>query len=78
MLSASQTGNAKLVANKLTETLNTAGVTAVHHSLSNYKAKNISDEDIVILVTSTQGDGEPPEEGVVLYKFLNGKKKHQN
>ncbi|AHG75747.1 reductase [Mannheimia varigena USDA-ARS-USMARC-1296] len=74
VLSASQTGNAKLVANKLTETLNTAGVTAVHHSLSNYKAKNISDEDIVILVTSTQGDGEPPEEGVVLYKFLNGKK----
>ncbi|AHG77771.1 assimilatory sulfite reductase (NADPH) flavoprotein subunit [Mannheimia varigena] len=74
VLSASQTGNAKLVANKLTETLNSAGVTAVHHSLSNYKAKNISDEDIVILVTSTQGDGEPPEEGVVLYKFLNGKK----
>ncbi|QLB16462.1 sulfite reductase [NADPH] flavoprotein, alpha-component [Mannheimia varigena] len=74
VLSASQTGNAKLVANKLTETLNTAGVTAVHHSLSNYKAKNISDEDIVILVTSTQGDGEPPEEGMVLYKFLNGKK----
>lgn len=74
VLSASQTGNAKLVANKLTETLNTAGVTAVHHSLSNYKAKNISDEDIIILVTSTQGDGEPPEEGVVLYKFLNGKK----
>ncbi|AHG79558.1 reductase [Mannheimia varigena USDA-ARS-USMARC-1388] len=74
VLSASQTGNAKSVANKLTETLNTAGVTAVHHSLSNYKAKNISDEDIVILVTSTQGDGEPPEEGMVLYKFLNGKK----
>lgn len=74
VLSASQTGNAKSVANKLTETLNTAGITAVHHSLSNYKAKNISDEDIVILVTSTQGDGEPPEEGVVLYKFLNGKK----
>lgn len=74
VLSASQTGNAKGVAAKLTARLQAEGVQATHHSLGDYKAKQIADEQFVLLVSSTQGEGEAPEEGVVLLKLLNGKK----
>ncbi len=74
VLSASQTGNAKSVADKLTERLTAIGVNVTRTSLKDYKAKNIADEQLVLLVTSTQGEGEAPEEGVLLLKLLNGKK----
>lgn len=74
VLTASQTGNAKSVADKLAERLTAEGVNVVRTSLKDYKAKNIADEQLVLLVTSTQGEGEAPEEGVVLLKLLNGKK----
>ncbi|MGX2985978.1 assimilatory sulfite reductase (NADPH) flavoprotein subunit [Ursidibacter sp. B-7004-1] len=74
ILSASQTGNAKSVASKLAERLNAEGIQAKLVSAKNYKAKTIAEERHLFLVTSTQGEGEPPEEGVVLFKLLNGKK----
>lgn len=74
VLSASQTGNAKGVAAKLTSRLQAEGIQATHLSLGDYKAKQIADEQFVLLVSSTQGEGEAPEEGVVLLKLLNGKK----
>ncbi|SUU00714.1 sulfite reductase (NADPH) flavoprotein alpha-component [Actinobacillus lignieresii] len=74
VLSASQTGNAKSVADKLAERLTAEGINVTRTSLKDYKAKNIADEQIALLVTSTQGEGEAPEEGVVLLKLLNGKK----
>ena len=74
VLSASQTGNAKSVADKLAERLTAEGVNVTRASLKDYKAKNIADEKLVLLVTSTQGEGEAPEEGVLLLKLLNGKK----
>lgn len=74
VLSASQTGNAKSVANKLADRLKAEGINVNRVSLTDYKAKNIADEKLVLLVSSTQGEGEAPEEGVVLLKLLNGKK----
>ncbi|WP_420535192.1 assimilatory sulfite reductase (NADPH) flavoprotein subunit [Actinobacillus porcinus] len=74
VLSGSQTGNAKSVADQLAERLKTEGVDVVRTQLKDYKAKNIADEKLVLLVISTQGEGEAPEEGVVLLKLLNGKK----
>lgn len=74
VLSGSQTCNAKSVADQLAERLKAEGVDVVRTQLKDYKAKNIADEKLVLLVTSTQGEGEAPEEGVVLLKLLNGKK----
>lgn len=74
ILSASQTGNARKVAEELLVKLETAGVNARLTAAADYKTKQIASEDILLLVTSTQGEGEPPEEAVPLYKLLNGKK----
>ena len=74
VLSASQTGNARGVAEFLHAKLKNAGVEAVLSSAGDFKSKTLPDEDIVLLVTSTQGEGEPPEEALPLYKFVFGKK----
>lgn len=73
ILSASQTGNARRVAKALHERLTAAGMDARHTPMGDYKAGQISGEDIVLIVTSTYGDGEPPEEALSLYKLLHGK-----
>nr|WP_082966113.1 NADPH-dependent assimilatory sulfite reductase flavoprotein subunit [Gallibacterium salpingitidis] len=73
IISASQTGNARKVAEQLKNKLSEQhSVTLV--SAADYKAKKINQEQILLLVTSTQGDGEPPEEAVNLHRFLFGKK----
>ena len=65
------------MADKVAAELTEAGIAVKRVALKDYKAKTIADEKYLLLVTSTQGEGEPPEEGVVLHKLLNGKK-HQN
>ncbi len=74
ILSASQTGNARKVAETLLAKLTEQGVNATLTASADYKTKLLADEQIVLLVTSTQGEGEPPEEAVSLHKFLHGKK----
>lgn len=74
VLSASQTGNAKRLADRLFERLIQLGLNVSRVSASDYKHKSISEERYLILVTSTQGDGEAPEEALVFYKFLFSKR----
>ena len=74
VLSASQTGNARRVAEQLLVQLQEAALDAQLVAAGDYKAKNIASEDILLIVASTQGEGEPAEEAVSLHKFLHGKK----
>jgi sulfite reductase alpha subunit-like flavoprotein len=39
-----------------------------------YKFKQIASEKLLVVVASTQGEGEPAEEAVALHKFLFSKK----
>ena len=70
IISASQTGNARRVANELSQDIERLGIVVTHLPAGEYKAKKLSQEEILILVTSTQGEGEPPEEALSLYKYL--------
>ncbi len=74
ILSASQTGNARSVANQLLNHLKNTGITATISSVADYKIKQLAHEDIVLLISSTQGEGEAPEEAIVFYKALFSKK----
>ena len=77
VISASATGNAAGIAKKLTEKLEAASLDVSLTNAGSYKARQLAKEDIVIIATSTQGDGEPPEEGVPLHSYLFGKKAPQ-
>lgn len=74
LLSASQTGNARRVAEALRDDLLAAKLNVNLVNAGDYKFKQIANEKLLIVVASTQGEGEPPEEAVALHKFLFSKK----
>lgn len=74
LISASQTGNARRVAEALRDDLLAAKLNVNLVNAGDYKFKQIASEKLVVVVTSTQGEGEPPEEAVALHKFLFSKK----
>ncbi|MRS14132.1 NADPH-dependent assimilatory sulfite reductase flavoprotein subunit [Enterobacteriaceae bacterium RIT691] len=74
VLSASQTGNARRVAEQLRDDLLAAKLNVTLVNAGDYKFKQIAQEKLLVVVTSTQGEGEPPEEAVALHKFLLSKK----
>lgn len=74
LISASQTGNARRVAEALRDDLLAAKLNVKLVNAGDYKFKQIAAEKLLVVVTSTQGEGEPPEEAVALLKFLFSKK----
>ncbi|EBW4912025.1 sulfite reductase flavoprotein subunit alpha [Salmonella enterica subsp. enterica serovar Vom] len=74
LISASQTGNARRVAEALRDDLLAANLNVTLVNAGDYKFKQIASEKLLVIVTSTQGEGEPPEEAVALHKFLFSKK----
>jgi sulfite reductase (NADPH) flavoprotein alpha-component len=74
LLSASQTGNARRLAEQLRDDLLAAKLSVNLVNAGDYKFKQIAQEKLLVVVTSTQGEGEPPEEAVALHKFLMSKK----
>ncbi len=74
LISASQTGNARRLAEQLRDDLLAAKLSVNLVNAGDYKFKQIGQEKLLVIVTSTQGEGEPPEEAVALHKFLLSKK----
>lgn len=74
LLSASQTGNARRLAEQLRDDLLSEKLNVNLVNAGDYKFKQIGQEKLLVVVTSTQGEGEPPEEAVALHKFLMSKK----
>ncbi|QLU13368.1 NADPH-dependent assimilatory sulfite reductase flavoprotein subunit [Citrobacter freundii] len=70
LISASQTGNARRVAEALRDDLIAAKLNVTLINAGDYKFKQIANEKLLIVVASTQGEGEPAEEAVALHKFL--------
>ncbi len=58
----SQTGNSKRIAEKLGRAAEAAGLAARVYAASNYPVKDIAKEKLLVMVISTHGDGDPPDE----------------
>ncbi|NIH21625.1 NADPH-dependent assimilatory sulfite reductase flavoprotein subunit [Providencia heimbachae] len=74
IISASQTGNARRLSEQLRERLISEKINVNLINAGDYKFKQINQEKILVIVASTQGEGEPAEEAVALYKYLYSKK----
>jgi sulfite reductase (NADPH) flavoprotein alpha-component len=71
---ASQTGNAKGVAEALEQEAQAQGIAVELFDASDYKGKNLAKETHVIIVASTNGEGEAPDNAIELHEFLQSKK----
>ncbi|BDH44783.1 sulfite reductase [NADPH] flavoprotein alpha-component [Salmonella enterica subsp. enterica serovar Choleraesuis] len=74
LISASQTGNARRVAEALRDDLLAQKLEVNLVNAGDYKFKQIGQEKLLVVIASTQGEGEPPEEAVALHKYLFSKK----
>lgn len=72
VLYGSQTGNSKKVANQLAASARERGLEVVVSDLNDYPSKQLKDEKLVLLVISTQGEGEPPAAAEEFHKWLLG------
>ena len=74
---ASQTGNAKGVAEALQQQAQAQDIAVNLVSAGDFKGKNLSKETHVIIVASTHGEGEAPDDAIELHQFLQSKKAPQ-
>lgn len=74
ILFSSQTGNAKGVAQQLAEIAKAEGINVNLTNVSDYKVKSLKSETHLLIVTSTNGEGEPPDDAIEFHEFLNSKK----
>ncbi|HBN90741.1 assimilatory sulfite reductase (NADPH) flavoprotein subunit [Rheinheimera aquimaris] len=74
ILFGSQTGNARHVAEALAKQAQGKGITAKVVDMAEYKTSQLKNEQYLVIVTSTYGEGEPPENAIGLHNFLFSKK----
>jgi sulfite reductase (NADPH) flavoprotein alpha-component len=74
ILYGSQTGNAQGVAVKAGKTLEGHGFQVVLASMSDFKPNNLKKVQNLLIVASTHGEGEPPDNAIGFHEFLHGKR----
>ncbi|WP_323965227.1 assimilatory sulfite reductase (NADPH) flavoprotein subunit [Aeromonas hydrophila] len=70
ILYGSQTGNAKGVASAIKAQAEARGLPVTLTSMADYKPKQLKKETHLLVVVSTYGEGEPPENAVDLFEQL--------
>ena len=66
ILYGSQTGNAKGIAEQYYNKLKADGLSAKLLNMVDYKPKNIKNESHVVIVVSTHGEGDAPDDAVTM------------
>lgn len=74
ILFASQTGNAKGVAKQLADAAAGVGITVNFKNVADFKAKSLKSETHLLIVASTNGEGEAPDDAIEFHEFLFSKK----
>ncbi|WP_276352319.1 assimilatory sulfite reductase (NADPH) flavoprotein subunit [Cohnella caldifontis] len=77
ILFGSQTGNAHGLAKKLAKKLQDAGVKVELSSMRDFKPNNLKKAQNLLVLVSTHGEGEPPDNAVSFYEFLHSKRAPQ-
>ena len=70
ILFGSQTGNAEMLAKQATKQLKAAGVNASSFDMEAYDPANLHNEENLLIITSTYGDGEPPDNAAGFHEFI--------
>lgn len=72
VLWASQTGNAEELAAQVVARLGEAQLSVASHSMDDFPVADLATTQELLVVTSTTGDGEAPDNGAALWRALTG------
>lgn len=74
ILYGSQTGNAEGIGEQLKVVAEAKGFVVQLVGMDNYKPKQLKKEQNLVVLVSTHGEGEPPDNAIELHEYLHGKK----
>ncbi|WP_100398104.1 assimilatory sulfite reductase (NADPH) flavoprotein subunit [Bacillus sp. FJAT-44742] len=74
ILYGSQTGNAQSLAENAGKTLEGKGFEVTVSSMSDFKPKNLKKVENLLIIVSTHGEGEPPDNAISFHEFLHGRR----
>lgn len=74
LLYGSETGNAQGLAEIFEERLSNIGHNITLKAMDEFKPKNLKNVEDLFIITSTQGEGDPPDNAAELHEFIHGRK----
>jgi sulfite reductase (NADPH) flavoprotein alpha-component len=74
VLYGSETGNSTGVAKDLARRLGERGHSVSLFDMADYKARQLADEQVLLIVTSTYGEGDPPQPATTFFEFIEGRR----
>jgi sulfite reductase (NADPH) flavoprotein alpha-component len=74
ILFGSETGNGKSLAKLLAEAAKARGIEARLSDMADYKTRGLKDEQDLLVITSTHGEGDPPQPAHGFFEFLESRK----
>ncbi|PWW28325.1 sulfite reductase (NADPH) alpha subunit [Cytobacillus oceanisediminis] len=74
ILFGSQTGNAQSLAKKAGKTLEGHGFQVNVSSMSDFKPNNLKKVKNLLIVVSTHGEGDPPDNALTFHEFVHGRR----
>ncbi|HVT50878.1 MAG TPA: assimilatory sulfite reductase (NADPH) flavoprotein subunit [Dongiaceae bacterium] len=74
VLVGSETGNARALAKSLVQAAGASGLQASLADLAGYPTRKLKDEQDLLIITSTHGEGDPPQSALGFFEFLEGRK----
>ena len=72
ILYGTETGNSRDIAKTLAAAATAQGLAPKVSDLSDYKVRQLKDEQDVLFIVSTYGEGDPPQPSVGFFEFLEG------
>jgi sulfite reductase (NADPH) flavoprotein alpha-component len=77
ILFGSQTGNSQKLAKKISGKLQEKGLVVTLSSMSDFKPNTLKKVQNLLILVSTHGEGEPPDNALTFYEFLHSKRAPQ-
>lgn len=71
---ATDTGNSKELAGMLSSAAEAQGIPTRVTDLADYKTRGLKDEQDVLIIAATHGEGEPPPAALDFFEFIQGKR----
>lgn len=70
VLYGTETGNGRALAKRLAESTGERGINAKLADMADYKVRQIKDEQDLLIIVSTHGEGDPPEPARAFFEYI--------
>ena len=74
ILYASETGNSETLAKDVAAQAKAMGIVVQLADMADYKTRRLKDEQDLLLISSTHGEGDPPQGAADFFEFIEGRK----